>query len=212
MLHPFYLQGFIMDHINMRLEKRSVSELREYEYNSKLHPEAQIDIIANSIKAYDFNDPIGIDEDGIILEGHGRLRAAKKLGIEEVPVLVVSGFRNEKEKNLYRIAHNKLTLSTGFDVKKLADEIQALSQYEVIDVNAMGFDDRDLQAIMRQSSETSVSELPPPVFKYTLVFDDKQQQKVWKDFMAKLTVTNGGDNDTPTSLLMDYIKNSGVLS
>ena len=200
-----------MNHINMRLEKWPLSRFKEYEHNAKLHPDAQVALIANSIDAYDFNDPIGVDEDGVILEGHGRLKAATKLGLDEVPVLILSGFKSDKEKNLYRIAHNKLTLSTGFDVKKLADELQALTKYEHIDVAAMGFDDNDLTAIMRQSGETSVQELPPPVFKYSLIFEDKEQQKKWKEFMARLRVTSGDVDSTPTALLLNHVRNNGII-
>lgn len=201
-----------MDHISLTLDTWPIELVKEYELNAKLHPESQVAAIAASIEAFDFNDPIGVDEDGVILEGHGRLAAAKKLGLREVPVLIVSGFRNDKEKSLYRIAHNRLTLSTGFDVKKLALELDLLSQYEHIPVSALGFDERDLQAIMRQASSGGATELPPSAFKYTLIFSDKDQQASWKKFLAKLRVTNPDKSLSATRLFIEYIKNSGVVN
>lgn len=193
--------------VQLKLEQWPVSRLKEYEANAKLHPDSQVSAIANSISAYDFNDPIGVDENGVILEGHGRLAAAKKLGLERVPVLIVSGFKDEKEKALYRIAHNKLTLSTGFDVKKLAQELNALAQYEVINIADMGFDEKDLTAILRQSEDGTVRELPPSIFKYTLVFSDEAQQKRWKTFMAKLKITSPDTESSPTKLFLNYLQN-----
>lgn len=192
--------------ISMRLESWPVERLKEYGANAKLHPEGQVNAIANSIKAYDFNDPIGVDEEGVILEGHGRLAAAKKLGLTEVPVLVLSGFKDDREKALYRIAHNRLTLSTGFDVKLLAHELNSLAQYEMVNIQDMGFDNKDLTAIMRQAGETNIKEYAPSIFKYTLVFSDEEQQKKWRTFMAKLTVTAPDGDFTPTQLFMRYIR------
>lgn len=192
--------------VQLKLEQWPIDRLKQYENNAKLHPESQVNVIAKSIKAYDFNDPIGVDENGVILEGHGRLAAAKRLGLTHVPVLIVSGFKDEKEKALYRIAHNKLTLSTGFDVKKLAHELNALAQYEVIDITDMGFDEKDLTAILRQADSTHVNELPPPVFKYTLVFSDEEQQKTWKRFIAKLKVTSPDSEASPTKLFLNFLQ------
>lgn len=65
----------------------NISEIKEYENNSKEHPEWQISQIANSIKKFGFNDPIAIDENNIIIEGHGRYLAAKKLGLNKIPCI-----------------------------------------------------------------------------------------------------------------------------
>jgi len=96
-----------------------------YENNAKLHPDSQIEQIANSIKQFGFNDPIALDEGNIIIEGHGRYLAALKLGMQKIPCIVLSHLTPAKKK-AYIIAHNKLTTSTGYDEEKLMAEIEAI--------------------------------------------------------------------------------------
>ena len=103
----------------------NISEIKEYENNSKEHPEWQISQIANSIKKFGFNDPIAIDENNIIIEGHGRYLAAKKLDLNKIPCIQLKELK-EEEKKAYIIAHNKLTMNTGFDLEKLKAELEIL--------------------------------------------------------------------------------------
>lgn len=120
-----------------------LSKLKNYENNIKIHTEEQINKIALSIEKTGFNDPIGITEDFEIVEGHGRVLAAKELGIDKVPCIVLKNMDHEKVR-LYRILHNKCCLETGLDKERLAYELNAL-QIEGIDIAIHGFNENDIE-------------------------------------------------------------------
>ncbi|MGL6121139.1 MAG: ParB N-terminal domain-containing protein, partial [Fusobacteriaceae bacterium] len=130
---------------NLKVELLKIEEIKEYENNSKLHPEHQIEQIANSILKFGFNDPIAIDETNTIIEGHGRLLAGRKLKLETVPVIRLSHL-SDTQKRAYIIAHNKLTLNSGFDQEILKYEINAL-KVEEFDLKVLGFEDFELLEI-----------------------------------------------------------------
>lgn len=91
----------------MEIENKPIDEIIPYEFNNRIHDQTQIDRIANSINEFGFNQPIVIDENNVILVGHGRLLAARKLGKTEVPTLKKLGLK-ETQKKAYRILDNKL--------------------------------------------------------------------------------------------------------
>ena len=125
----------------MKIEKININEINEYSGNVKEHPEWQIEQIKNSIQEFGFNDPIAIDEKGIIIEGHGRYLALKELGYAEVEVIRLNHL-TEEQKTAYAIAHNKLTMNTEFDIEKL--------QY---DLDLLGFDEAELEEITEDGIE-----------------------------------------------------------
>ena len=94
----------------LKVEEILIDNLKEYEFNAKKHPEWQVNQIIDSIKEFGFCDPIAIDENNIIIEGHGRLLALKKLGIEKAPCIRLKHL-DEKQKKAYIITHNKLTMN-----------------------------------------------------------------------------------------------------
>lgn len=112
---------------DMRIEIFDVGKIKPYQNNAKEHPQEQIEQIKDSIKEFGFNDPIAIDENNIVIEGHGRLIAIKELGYKEVPVIKLKHL-NEKQKKAYIIAHNKLTLNTEFDMEVLSKEFEYLKE------------------------------------------------------------------------------------
>ncbi len=122
----------------MKIEILKIENLIPYENNAKLHPDYQIEQIKKSIEKFGFNDPIAIDKDNIVIEGHGRLIALKELGYKEVPVIRLDHM-TEPEKRAYIIAHNKLTMNTDFDVNILYSEIEEIKND--IDIKLTGFDD-----------------------------------------------------------------------
>ena len=136
---------------DLRVSMTRTDELVPYARNSKEHPEWQIDQIAASIEEFGFSDPIGIwhDESGfpVIVEGHGRVLAAKLLGIEEVPTICLDHLDDEGRK-AYGIVQNKLNMDTGFDMSVLEDE---LSDIVDIDMTAYGFDDEVYEAVSEVS-------------------------------------------------------------
>lgn len=109
----------------MKYEMIDINLLKEYENNAKIHTQKQIDQIIKSICDYGNNDPIGIDENNMILEGHGRYLALKQLGHKEVPVFRISHL-SEQQKREYILVHNKINLNTGFDLEMLDIELEDL--------------------------------------------------------------------------------------
>lgn len=104
-------------------EKIKISKLKTYKNNAKIHTKKQIQQIANSIEKFGFNDPIEIDENNMILSGHGRFEASKLLGLDEVPIVRLTHL-SEEEKRGYILATNSTNLATGFDNEILNIEIK----------------------------------------------------------------------------------------
>lgn len=119
----------------MKLEAVKLSTIVPYEQNAKKHPQIQIEQIKQSILKFGNNDPIAIDENNTIIEGHGRYLALKELDYETVPVIRLSHL-SEQEKRAYILAHNKLTLNTDFDLELLQLELQNILD---IDMSLFGF-------------------------------------------------------------------------
>ena len=108
----------------MIIENVKVSDLIPYIRNNKEHDKEQVNMIANSIKEFGFNQPLVIDWDNVVVVGHGRLLAAKELGMEEVPCVRMDNL-TEEQINKYRILDNKLNES-DWDVLKLKEELNEL--------------------------------------------------------------------------------------
>lgn len=98
-----------------------------YGSNNKIHNAQQIDRLASSIQRFGFNQRVVVDEDNVILVGHGRVEAAKKLGLSRIPVLIIRGLP-EADRRAYRILDNKLSQDSPWDVSNLELELGALSE------------------------------------------------------------------------------------
>jgi len=120
----------------MQIEKLNINLLKVYENNAKLHPKEHIEQIKKSIKAFGNNDPIAIDQNNVIIEGHGRFEALKQLGYTECEVIRLTHL-TEEQKKAYILAHNKLTMNTGFDIGMLQVELGSILDIEMAD---FGFD------------------------------------------------------------------------
>ena len=114
-----------------KVERRPISELIPYARNSRTHSDTQVAQIAASIREWGWTMPILVDEDGNVIAGHGRIMAAQKLGIADVPCMTATGW-SEAKRRAYVIADNKLALNAGWDDDVLKLELQ--------DVDALGFD------------------------------------------------------------------------
>ena len=124
----------------MQIESVKLTDIKEYGFNAKLHPQSQIEQIKRSIQDFSFNDPIAIDEDNTIIEGHGRFKAVQQMGWTEVPCIRLSHL-NEQQKKAYILAHNKLTMNTDFDPDMLALELDGIIDF---DMEEYGFDIPDI--------------------------------------------------------------------
>jgi site-specific DNA-methyltransferase (adenine-specific) len=145
-----------------KVERRLVAELIPYARNARTHSDAQVAQIAASITEWGWTTPVLIDETGSIIAGHGRVMAARKLGLEDVPVMVASGW-TEAQKKAYVLADNQLALNAGWDIDLLKIEIGDLDA-EGFNLNLIGFDDKLLADLMVDSTDglTDPDEVPEP--------------------------------------------------
>ena len=147
------------------IELWPIDKLIPFARNPRTHSDAQVAQIAASIAAFGFNNPILVDTKAGIIAGHGRLLAARKLQLQEVPVIMLDHL-TEAQKRAYIIADNQLALNAGWDETLLATELAALQQ-EDIDVSFLGFDDVELARLLAAqdaaeglTDEDAVPELP----------------------------------------------------
>lgn len=128
-----------------QVKSMPIDRLIPYARNSRTHSDAQVAQIAASIKEWGWTTPVLIDEDGQIIAGHGRLMAARKLGMAEVPVIVAEGW-TDAQKKAYVIADNKLALNAGWDESLLALEFGELEGLG-FDLELTGFSLDEIDAL-----------------------------------------------------------------
>jgi len=162
----------------LEITYQKVTDLIPYVNNSRTHSEEQVKQIAASIKEFGFTNPILIDESKGVIAGHGRLLAAGKLALAEVPTIVLGGL-TEAQRKAYVIADNKLALNAGWEVDLLKIELNNLDDLD-FDLSILGFDEIEL-AKMFDSDEPELKEQ-----EYTEVFnviveceDEGQQEKIF---------------------------------
>ena len=139
---------------------KPITELVPDPRNARTHPKKQITQIMQSIRAFGFTNPILADEVGNIVAGHGRLRAAKEMGLTEVPVIVLAGLSDAQKKAL-RLADNKIALNAGWDVEILKLELADLSLPEVdIDLSLTGFSPGEIDVVLTESEDPDDEVIP----------------------------------------------------
>jgi ParB-like chromosome segregation protein Spo0J len=126
-----------------RIERVPKGDLLPYTNNPKEHPDEQVNKIASSIKNYGWDQPIVVDGDGEIIKGHGRLQAAEKLGLDEVPVIWREDL-SDAEAKAARIADNK-TAESAWNDDVLATELETLPEF---DAETLGFDESELDELL----------------------------------------------------------------
>ena len=144
------LSGAIKEWPADKVERRSVSALIPYARNARTHSDAQVAQIAASIKEWGWTSPILIDPTGSIIAGHGRVMAARKLGLLEVPVMIAEGW-TDAQKRAYVLADNQLALNAGWDAALLSLELKELNA-EGFSLDLIGFDDKALAGLLLDES------------------------------------------------------------
>ena len=129
-----------------KVEQWPIEKLVPYAKNSRTHSEEQVAQIAASIKEWGFTTAVLVDESGSIIAGHGRVMAARKLGLASLPVMVAAGW-TDAQKRAYVIADNKLALNAGWDNELLALELGELGDAG-FDLELTGFTDEEIKAMM----------------------------------------------------------------
>src|SRR5436309_9966405 len=133
----------------MKIEFTLVNDLRPYPNNARTHSKRQIRQIASSIEKFGFCNPVLIDDSKQIIAGHGRVEAAKLLGIDAVPTCGLSHL-SEADKRAYILADNKLAERAGWDREFLAIELQGLIELDV-ELELTGFDMAEIDLILEQA-------------------------------------------------------------
>ena len=130
--------------------------------NARTHSDAQVAQIAGSIAEFGFVNPVLVGDDGVIVAGHGRIMAARKLGLEQAPVIVLAHLSPTQRRALM-IADNQIASNSGWDDEMLAAELAALKEEE-FDLDLLGFDDADLDRLLAETIEASEAsdEAPEP--------------------------------------------------
>src|SRR5262249_37113463 len=132
---------------------RAVGSLKPDPRNARTHPKRQVDQIIASMREFGFTNPILVDPDGAIIAGHGRLLAAKTMGLAEVPTIELSGL-NDAQKRALRLADNKIALGAGWDVDLLKLELGELSALEFgMDLTVTGFSSGELDILLSNKEE-----------------------------------------------------------
>lgn len=164
----------------LQVTYKKVDDLIPYAANSRTHSAEQIAQIAASIREFQFTNPILIDGEGTIIAGHGRLLAARKLGMEEVPAIVLDHLTKAQQRALV-IADNQLALNAGWDMEMLENEVRALDD-EGYDLAILGLADDDLARMLAEVSEVELPTLADgdrePFQQMTFTLHDEQVEQV----------------------------------
>lgn len=132
-----------------------VSDLIPYARNSRTHSDIQVNKIASSIKEFGFLSPVLIDKDNGIIAGHGRVMAAQKIGLKEVPVLQISHL-SDTQKRAYIIADNRLALDAGWDEEMLRVEFDFLGN-DGFNLELTGFEIKEISSIFDETKGVKIN-------------------------------------------------------
>lgn len=181
-----------------KVERRPVAALIPYARNARTHSDAQVAQIAASIKEWGWTTPVLIDPEGSIIAGHGRVMAARKLGLTEVPVMVAEGW-TDAQKKAYVLADNQLALNAGWDSDLLALELKDLDA-NGFKLDLIGFDDNFLANLLTDKTEglTDPDEVPEAPADPVSVLGD-----VWVMGKHRIICGSSTEADTVGKLLGD---------
>lgn len=145
-----------MGNHKLKIVYREIEELIPYANNARTHSQSQIKRIAESIKEFGWTNPILIDGNNGIVAGHGRVLAAKKLGMRQVPTIELSGL-SPTQKRAYILADNRLALDAGWDEDLLKLELTELQELN-FDLALTGFSDEEIEELLDMDDEEETPE------------------------------------------------------
>lgn len=160
--------------MSMKIKKMKLADIKPYANNAKRHPQSQVDQIAASIQEFGYRDLIAVDENGVIVEGHGRYLALQQLGWLDADVIRLEGLTDE-QKRAYILVHNQLTMNTGFDPELLRREIEAITS---VDLAAF---DLVIEAELTREPELEpeeVTQAGPELTSFVLTLSEDQYQEL----------------------------------
>jgi DNA modification methylase len=146
---------------DLAIDYRAVEALVPYARNARTHSQAQVALLAGSIREYGFTNPVLVDGENGIIAGHGRVMAAQQLGMARVPVIELAHL-TEAQKRAYILADNRLAEEAGWDKELLAIEVADLAALGV-DLEGIGFDAREVDALLMRGEANAEEEQIPEV-------------------------------------------------
>lgn len=164
-----------------KIELKSIAELLPYALNSKIHGEKQVKQIAASIKEFGFNSPILISKENSVIAGHGRLEAAKLLGMTIVPCVVLEHLDEIKEKG-YRLADNRIAQNSLWDDELLRVDLESINKACNFDINdVLGFNDDEIDRLLNDDFEfndtSETGEKKDKPLQIVVMFDNEDDQQ-----------------------------------
>ena len=132
--------------MNRQIEEQAIASLQPYERNTRIHSDSQVDLLVRSIQEYGWTVPVLVDEQNVVIAGHGRIEAAKRMGLDKVPTIRLGDLTPEQVR-AYRIADNRLTDLGEWDTGLLAQELSALKELD-FDLELTGFNLEDLAEML----------------------------------------------------------------
>lgn len=183
----------------MQIEYLKLSKIKPYEKNTRKHTDRDVGEIVKSIERFGFNDPVGIwGDENIIVEGHGRYQAAKKLGLKEIPCIRLDNLTDE-QRRAYAIAHNATAELSEFDFDNLADELAD------IDLNDFNFDFELPNVEETSTYENRMKEFQKRMDDNKLSEDDEEYQQFLEKFQPKKTTDDCYTPPCVYEAVADYV-------
>lgn len=185
----------------IQIESVDLETLIPYARNARTHSADQVAQIAASIKEFGFTNPVLIDETGGIIAGHGRVLAARKLGLVEVPTIKLD-YLTETQKKAYIIADNKLALNAGWDERMLGLEVKEIEEAG-FDLSLMGFSEKELNELLAFGDEDDLEttddenlpqaiQMEPPREYAVIMCNDSEEWERLKIALNLTPVRRGG--------------------
>lgn len=185
----------------MEIIIKGIEEIRPYENNPRVNDGA-VGAVAESIREFGFQQPIVVDRDGVIIAGHTRYKAAKKLGLTEVPV-VVAGKLTDEQVRAYRLADNKTGELAEWDFSALEEELAGIGE---LDMSLFGFDNfeevQDVEPIDQVGSTTAAMEHKMMIDKQTIGMTEEEYAEITEK-LERYVDLNGVSFGFVRSLLHD---------
>lgn len=186
-----------------RVERRPLSDLLPYARNARQHSDAQVAQLAAAIREWGWTMPVLVDEENVLIAGHGRVLAARLLELEDVPVMVAVGW-SEAKKRAYVIADNKLAENATWDEALLKVELDALMDDD-FGIGLTGFDLDGLADLQPVDLETGdLEQLAPP--------NSVDRQTLSLNFGNKRVPLTQGEHDAMVARLEAYVNEAGMTS
>ena len=139
---------------------RPANSLKPDPRNARTHPKRQVEQLIQSIREFGFTNPVLIDESNVLIAGHGRLRAAKQLGLAEVPTITLEGL-SEAQKKALRLADNKIALNAGWDLEILILELEEIGTLDVcFDLSLTGFSSGEIDVALKAANDPADEIIP----------------------------------------------------